>query len=261
MKKLFLVYSYLKYLLKSTNTHGVHSPFVFGLLNDVVYNKTDYYVYKEIEALRTQLIDNATTVSCNDLGAGSLNSTKQTRTVKHHALYSAKPAKYAQLLFRLVNHFSPQYILELGTSLGITTAYLSKANSKSHITTIEGCPEIAAIAAQNFHLLEIKNIQQITGNFDEVLPPLLSTTEKLDFVFFDGNHRKQATLNYFEQCLTKSTETTIFVFDDIYWSREMKQAWDEIKTNKQVTVTIDLFYLGIVFFRKEQVKQHFVIRF
>jgi predicted O-methyltransferase YrrM len=174
---------------------------------------------------------------------------------------AAKPSKYGQLLFRMVNHFQPTTVLELGTSVGITTAYLSAAHSKIKVTTIEGCPEIAAIAATNFKHLNIQNIDQQIGNFDSLLPAFLAKTEKLDFVFFDGNHRKEPTLNYFYQCLEKAHESSVFIFDDIYWSAEMTAAWEIIKNNAQVTVTLDLFSLGIVFFRKEQVKQHFLIRY
>ncbi len=261
MKKLFLVYSYFLYRLRATNTHGVHSPFVFNLLNDVIYNDKEYYIYNEIETLRKQLLENENTVECIDLGAGSLNSQSRKRSIKHHALFSAKPPKYAQLIFRMVNHFQPSVIIELGTSLGITTAYISKGNSKVKVITIEGCKEIADIARQNFKQLEINNVEPITGNFDSELPAILTKIKNTDFVFFDGNHRKEATLNYFYQCLEKANEHSIFIFDDIYWSLEMKDAWNEIKKNKEVTVSLDLFYMGIIFFRKEQVKQDFVIRF
>ncbi|MGQ0826860.1 MAG: O-methyltransferase [Bacteroidota bacterium] len=261
MKKLFLAYNYLIYRLKSTNEHGVHSPFVFDLLNQVIYNKSDYYTYKTIEELREQLLNSDKKVKCIDLGAGSLKNNTGLKSIKQIARHAAKPPKYAQLLFRLVNRFQPSEILELGTSMGISTAYIAAANSKANITTIEGCTEIAETAKQNFKQLELKNIEQITGNFDAVLSDLLSKKEKLDFVFFDGNHRKQPTLSYFEQCLQKANENCIFIFDDIYWSNGMKQAWEEIKKNGRVTVTIDLFYMGIVFFRKEQVKQHFIISY
>ncbi len=261
MKKLFLIYNYIIYRFKSTDEHGVHSPFVFDLLTNVIYNKTEYYVYKEVESLREKLKHSPETVHCIDLGAGSHLSKSNTRTVKQLIDYSVKPAKYSQLLFRLTNHFQPANIIELGTSIGITAAYIAKANTKANVITIEGCPEIAAIALQNFNTLSINNIQQHIGNFDELLPAILSKTETLDFIFFDGNHRKAPTLNYFNQCLQKAKEDTVFIFDDIYWSKEMKEAWLEIKNNPQVTITIDLFFLGIVFFRKEQAKQNFVLKF
>ena len=253
--------NYLLYRLKSTSEHGVHSPFVFDLVTNVIYNKSDFYAYKEIEALRTHLLESEKTIEFEDLGAGSLKTQSKKRKIEEIVKYSVKPKKYSQLLFRLVNHFQPTQILELGTSLGITTSYLARANSKAKIISVEGSKEIAAIATENFSQLEIQNIEQLIGNFDDVLPSVLNKTEKLDFVFFDGNHQKQATLNYFKQCLNKANENSVFVFDDIYWSSGMKQAWQEIKNNKKVTVTIDLFFFGIVFFRKEQVKQHFIIKY
>lgn len=261
MKKVFLAVNYLTYRLKSTSEHGVHSPFVFDLVTNVIYNKVDFYVYKEIEAVRTHLLESEKTIEFEDLGAGSLKTQSKKRKIEEIAKYSVKPKKYSQLLFRLVNHFQPTQILELGTSLGITTSYLAKANSKGKIISVEGTKEIAAVAKENFTQLEIKNVEQIIGNFDNELPALLNKIEKLDFVFFDGNHRKDATLNYFYQCLEKANDKSVFVFDDIYWSSGMKQAWQEIKNNTKVTVTIDLFFMGIVFFRQEQVKQHFIIKY
>jgi predicted O-methyltransferase YrrM len=261
VKKLFLATNYLLYRLKSTSEHGVHSPFVFDLVTNVIYNKVDFYVYKEIEAVRTHLLESEKTIEFEDLGAGSHKSKNRKRTIEEILKYSVKPKKYSQLLFRLVNHFQPAKILELGTSLGITTSYLAKANEKATVISIEGSKEIAAIATKNLSQLDVKNVEQLIGNFDELLPSVLNKIENLDFIFFDGNHQKEATLNYFNQCLAKANENSVFVFDDIYWSSGMKQAWQEIKNNKNVTVTIDLFFMGIVFFRTEQVKQHFIIKY
>jgi len=261
VKRLGFILNYLIYRFKSVNEHGVHSPFVFELLLSTIYNKKNFYPYLQIEKLRGTLSLSRQGVSCIDLGAGSAvnnNTTKSVQTILHTA---AKPPKYSQLLFRLVNHFQPKTILELGTSLGISTAYLASANSKSSLITIEGCKEVAAVAKNNFKQLELKNIEQVVGNFDAVLPGVLKNIPQLDFVFFDGNHRKEPTLQYFMQCLEKATEQSVFVFDDINWSTEMKDAWEEIKNHEKVTVTIDLFFMGIVFFRKEQVKEHFVIRY
>jgi predicted O-methyltransferase YrrM len=259
VKKIVFIYHYIVHRLKATNEHGVHSPFVFNLLTNVIDVKQKYSSYGNIEKLREQLLSSKKTIHCIDLGAGT--EKKADKQISRIAKTSAKSAKQAQLLFRLANHFQPSKIIELGTSLGISTAYLASANSKSQIITLEGCPETADFAQQNFKHLKLKNIQQVIGNFDDTLPKVLHDHENLEFVFFDGNHRKQATLNYFDQCLKKASDSTVFVFDDIYWSDEMMEAWNEIKNNDRVTVTIDLFFMGIVFFRKEQVKQHFLIRF
>ena len=200
-------------------------------------------------------------LNCTDLGAGSYLQNTRSKSISEIVHAAAKPEKYAQLLFRFVNYFQPATILELGTSLGISAAYMAAANSKSKLITIEGCKDIAAVAKENFIKLELHNIEQVVGNFDDCLPEVLNKIDQLDFAFFDGNHRKLPTINYFEQCLEKAVEGSVFIFDDIYWSDEMKVAWQEIKKNEKVTVTIDLFYFGIVLFRKKQVKEHFVIRF
>ncbi len=261
MNKIKLLIRYLNYTFKSLNQHGVHSPFVYDLLMNVIYVKTDYYAFKKIEKVREQLLDSDKKVVSNDFGAGSEKVKTGTKKIRTIVRQSAKSPKYGQLLFRLVNHFQPSNVLEIGTSLGISTAYMASANSQTPVITIEGSNTIAEIAKQNFEHLELKNIEQVSGNFDTVLNTTLNNFKKTDFVFFDGNHRKAATLAYFNTCLQKATENSVFVFDDIYWSDEMMQAWDEIKANNNVIVTIDLFFMGLVFFKKGQAKQHFVIRF
>jgi predicted O-methyltransferase YrrM len=259
VKKLHFIYRYITHRLKAVNEHSVDSPFVYSLITNVIYVNQGYYSYKKIEKLREQLLVSNNKIRCTDMGAGSAITSN--KTVGSIAKHSAKSAKQAQLLFRLVNFFQPETIIELGTSLGISTAYLASANSKTPVITIEGCEEAAEIAKQNFKHLKLKNIEQIVGNFDDVFPKLVKARKKIDLVYIDGNHRKQPTINYFKQCLEKVNEDSILIFDDIYWSDEMMQAWQEIKNNRQVTVTIDLFYMGIVLFRKEQTKQHFIIRF
>ncbi len=261
-KNMFQLYCYLIYQLTAKNKHGTHSPFVFDLLNKVIYNRNLFYAYSEIEKRRDALSSSKEEINFRDLGAGANEKQKdQLKKVKRIARKSVKSAKYGQLLFRLVNYFQPKTVLELGTSLGITTSYLRAAHTQSEVTTIEGSPEIAEMAKKNWCMLGYNDIQLVVGNFDDTLPQILKDKQKLDFVFFDGNHRKQATMDYFNECLKNSHEKSIFVVDDIYWSPEMKEAWELIKADEQVTVTIDLFYLGLVFFRKGQVKQNFVIRY
>ncbi len=182
---------------------------------------------------------------------------KISRIAKPHTL----PSKYSQLRFRLVNHFMPEQIIEVGTSFGINTVYMASANSKNSVITIEKNKEIAEIAKQNFKQLRLKNIEQKTGNVDDILKAIVANNQNLVFVCFDGNRCKQDALNYFYLCVEKATEESVFVFENIYLSPELKEAWSQIKNDNRVTVTLDLFFMGIVFFRKTQVKQHFVIKF
>ncbi len=256
---------YINYYLTASNGkgHGVHSPFVFEFITKVLNDDRDYYCYEAIETLRRQLMQDETVLSIEDFGAGSRLNLQQQRTVASIASSSLKPKKIAQLFFRMVNFYQPKNILELGTSLGITTAYLAFANTNNPVVTMEGSKEIAAAAQKNFDALHLSNIKIVQGNFDETLAPSINNQlSAISFVFIDGNHRKEPTIKYFEQLLLKTNKHSILIFDDVHWSKEMEEAWEFIKAHPAVTLTIDLFFIGVVFFRKEQKeKEHFTIRF
>ncbi|MFI5163768.1 MAG: O-methyltransferase [Bacteroidia bacterium] len=259
MKNISFLIKYIKYLLSAKTPQGIHSPFVFELVNEVINKKGSYYAFEKIENLRKKLLISLREIEVTDLGTGRSGK----RTISEIAERSLKSEKYAQLLFRLVNHFKPNTILELGTSLGISTSYLASANPKAKVITIEGCPNIANEAKSNFKTLGLNNVELVVGSFDSVLPAVLRQLPTADcqLFFFDGNHREEPTLNYFSQCLEFADNNSIFIFDDIHWSDEMENAWEEIKSNSKITVTIDLFFLGLVFFRKEQTREHFVVRY
>jgi predicted O-methyltransferase YrrM len=261
MSPLFSLFKLLKYSTLRSNEHGIHSPFVFDLYNQVFKNNENFYAYEKVEELRKRLLADQRQIEVLDLGAGSVSGNKKTRAVKDISGKSVKSKKYGQLLFRLVNYFQSETIIELGTSVGISTIYLAIARSKSEIITIEGSPEIRKIALANFEQSGLKNIISEEGNFDDRLPMILKKIKTADLVFFDGNHRKEATLAYFRLCLEKANDKSIFIFDDIYWSKGMAEAWEIIKADPSVTVTIDIFQMGIVFFRKEQAKEHFILAY
>lgn len=240
----------------------MHSPFVFDFIKNVLNNREQFDCYKDIENQRKKLKASNEVIEVDDFGAGSAMIATKLRKVKDIASSSLKPKKYAQLLFRLVHYYKPATIVELGTSLGITSAYLALGNKNAKLYTCEGASSIASLALTTFNSLQLKNIDLVEGDFTITLPLLIAKIERLDFVFIDGNHRKEPTLSYFKQFLTCSTSSTIFVFDDIHWSREMEAAWADIQLNPLVTLTIDLFFIGLVFINPDfKVKQHFKIRF
>jgi predicted O-methyltransferase YrrM len=256
-----LLSRYIHFFLHSKDEHGVHSPFVFNLYTSVIKPADPYYIFAEIEACRSALLTSKEEIVTEDMGAGSKVHNSAKRKIKDIARYSLKDTKTAQLLFRLVNYFNPRQIVDLGTSLGITTLYLAAPNPNSTVYTFEGCKETLAVARRNFNQFGYTHIRPVAGNIDHSLPECIKKVSSLDFVFFDANHRLAPTLRYFTLCLTKAHTHSVFVFDDIYWSAEMAEAWRQIKAHPQVTLTIDLFRVGLVFFRKEQPKQHFKLRF
>ena len=254
-------FDYLLYRLKAKTRHGLHSPFVYRLVDNVIYDFNAKKVYNEVEAIRAQLLADDRMISVTDLGAGSHVNNNTQKRVGDIAKNALKPPRLAQLLYRLAADAQPDNIIELGTCLGTTSIYLQKAAPNAKVYTLEGCPQTAGVAKESFAKAETDNIQLTVGNFDDTLPDVIAGLDKLDFVFVDGNHRKDATLKYFEWCLPKVHEGTLLIFDDIYWSEGMKEAWQEIKAHPQVTATVDLFWIGLVYFRKGQVKEDFVIRY
>ena len=240
----------------------MHSPFVFDFIKNVLNNRAQFDCYRDIEKQRRKLKAHDEVIEVDDFGAGSAVIASKLRKVKDIANSSLKSKKYAQLLFRLVHYYKPATIVELGTSLGITSAYLALGNKDAKLYTCEGAPGIASLALTTFNSLQVNNIELIEGDFTITLPLLLAKIKRVDFVFIDGNHRKEPTLHYFTQFLTCSTSSTIFVFDDIHWSKEMEAAWADIQLNPAVTLTIDLFFIGLVFINPDfKVRQHFKIRF
>jgi predicted O-methyltransferase YrrM len=259
-----LAKKYLQYYLTASNGkgHGMHSPFVFNFIVNVLNNTQQYDAPQQIETLRNQLLQDATTIEVEDFGAGSRLHSSRKKKVQDIAKAAVKPKKYGQLLYRFIKYYQPNTIIELGTSLGITTSYLATANANAKLITIEGSKAISAIAQANFQQLGITNIQSLTGNFDTLLPPVLQPLSFVDVGYIDGNHRHDPTLNYFHQFLDKSHNNTILIFDDIHWSAEMEAAWKTIQQHPSVQCTIDIFFLGFVFFRNEfKTKQHVTIRF
>jgi predicted O-methyltransferase YrrM len=240
----------------------MHSPFVFDFILNVLNNKSQYFAPSHIEELRQRLLSDSSMIKTVELGAGSRSGTAGEKKVSAIASTALKNKKYAELMFRLAKHYAPQTIIELGTSLGITTSYLASSDPRAEVITIEGNPYIRKKALEGFSELGLDNIRSLEGNFDDMLPGLLKQVKTVDLAYIDGNHKKNSTLQYFQQLLGKSNEYTIMVFDDIHWSREMEEAWEEIRQHPSVQYTIDVFYLGFVFFRKEfRIKQNFTIRF
>lgn len=259
---------YMRYYLTASNGkgHGTHSPFIFQMITQVLNDKENYPAYDTVETLRKKLKADSTQLTIEDMGAGSVTGTHRQRTVASIARNAAKPKKFGQLLYRVVKKYQPKTILELGTSLGITSAYLAKGSPAARVVTMEGAREVAALARQNFASLQLDNISLVEGNFDVTLPAaieqLKDNNNAIDFAFIDGNHRQEPTERYFLELLPHLHNDSILVFDDIHWSPGMEKAWDFIKAHPSVRCTVDLFFIGLVFFRQEfREKQPFVIRF
>ena len=257
---LFQIKAYLKFLWNSKNEHAVHSPFVSNLITKCFYDRKPKPEYQVLEKSRNSLLENKNTINVTDFDAGSKVLKSNTRQISKIAKTAGITQKRAELLFRITTYYQPETVLEIGTSLGLATSALALGNPKAKIITLEGCQETASQCQLQLQKFNFNTVELVVTKFSTYFKIINHQPSTINLIYFDGNHSKQATLDYFELLLPTISNETVWIFDDVHWSAEMEDAWEIIKTHPKVTVTIDTFQWGIVFFRKEQPKEHFVIR-
>ena len=257
MSLLFQAKSYIKHWLLEVDEHSIHSPFFFDFYKTILKKTEPNPNFKELEKLRNNLLVNHTLIEVDELGSGSIELKKNKRSLREIAQTSLAQKRYCELYLRIVQYLKAKKIVELGTSLGLTSLYLSECPG-ARLITFEGSHSTANIALTNFEYFDKQNIKLIEGNLNNTLPDFLQETEKINFVLMDENHRYEPTLKYFNLLMKRVNEKSIIVVDDIHRSLEMEKAWEWIKQNKLVYGTIDLFQCGIVFFEPSLNKQHFI---
>ncbi len=248
MKHIIKLVKLVEFYIKAKTYKDFDNPEISQLIYNILELNDSHYRITEIENIRKELKKDSRILQINDLGAGSTFSKSKTKSVKSIANSALSPKWQCHLLYKTINEFLPENIIEMGTSLGISTAYLAIGNPRATVTTIEGSEALAGIAIQNFSKLRLKNIKQVYGNFDHTLPVILENINHVDFAFIDGNHTKEATIDYFNQIKTKSDESTVMILDDIHWSKGMEEAWEYVKSQESVKATLDFFSFGIVLF-------------
>lgn len=258
-RTLKLSFQYLIHQFTAKNEHGIHSPFLFNLYTQVLSVSKRYYAFDDIDSLRERLTSDSSVIEVNDFGAGSYKMPSSVRKISRIAQYTTIAKAQGELLFRLINYSKPQVVVELGTSLGLGTLYIQLANKDSKVITFEGCNNTLAIAQKHFESFSIAP-ELVLGNIDFTLEKHLTTYSKIDFVYMDANHSYKATLNYFNILLPKLHEESIIMVDDIRWSDEMLDAWKEMINFKEVTLSLDFFSFGILFFRQKHPQQHFKLK-
>lgn len=246
------IFRYLQFYRRAKTRYDVHSPFVSDFVAHTIEDRRWYYVFDQIASLREKLALNDDPIDIVDYGAGSQLGTQKRTTVKKIARYSAISPSAGHLLFRISNFIHPNTFLELGTSLGISAIYQISANLHGQMISIEGNPELAALARENLREAGLYQVNVLNGQFRELLPEIIEDGKTIDFFHFDGDHRYQPTIDYFEKCLRISNQDSVFCIGDIYWSAEMEKSWQYLKQHPKVRLSIDLFHFGLLFLRSEQ---------
>ena len=248
---------YIKYQWKAKRRHGVHSPFIYDLTDKCFRIPISSELKDQLATLDSKLKSDKRTIEINDFGAGS-KKMSSTRVISNIYKTSSSRGKFGKTLFQIVHHYEPKKVLEFGTSIGIGAICMAAGNPQSMITTIEGCSNTLEVANENIMTSQLNNIETINSTFDNFLDGL--TNEIFDLIFIDGHHDGTALMNYLKRLEVHSHNETIFILDDIRWSDSMFEAWKAIKSDTRYHVTIDLFRMGVLVPRKEQEKEHFVIR-
>jgi predicted O-methyltransferase YrrM len=253
------IWSFLRFYWSAVTKYQLHSPFVYELCCAVQDNDRWYYAFEDIEMVRSRMLQSTVMLQMMDYGAGGNCQTREV-ALKDLAARSASSGEQGRMLFYLLQHLQPTSVLELGTSLGIGTMYMWSGVPSASVVTIEGCLDCAKVAASNFEILEARNIRGVSGSFEEKLQGVLDAMKVVDAVFMDGNHRTEPTLRYFEQILPFAATNTVFIFDDVHQSPEMERAWQQVKENPSVMLTIDFYELSLVFINPDiKTKQHFKV--
>jgi predicted O-methyltransferase YrrM len=243
----YRLWSYIRFYWKASTRYNVQSSFLHDFVEHILDSDRVHYPYPTLEEARLQLIQDDRMIQVVDYGAGSLVDRSHQRSISSIAQAALSSPSQSKVLFCLMDHYRCQSALELGTCLGLSSAYLSWASLDARVVTIEGDPQIADAARALHHRLGLKNVEVITGTFQQVLPDLLRTQPHWDLVYIDGHHIEEATISYFEQILPHCHDKTIFIFDDIYWSSGMERAWQRLIAHGRTTLCIDLYDMGIVF--------------
>ena len=260
------ILSFLRHHLTAWNTtgEGIHSPYLFHIVRFIMRDRNSFYVFADIERQRERLLQCGDTIDVLDFGsAGSPQGTLIPRRIGDIARTHLERPQVGQLLFRLVNFMGqnekrPLQILELGTSLGITTAYLASPDSRNNVTTMEGSEAVLHRAQEVWKMLRLENIEWKQGNIDDTL--YLYARERVDLAFIDANHTFDATMNYAGFLLPKITKNGMLIIDDIHHSEEMERAWQKLKSDNRVTTSMDLYHVGILFVNPCFLKRHYKIR-
>ncbi len=261
MGKIKLLIKYIVYRLRRRGRrgHGIHSPFLFGFNRDVLNSSIQYQEYRKIDDYRKSLGIDKRSITVTDHGAGSAIFSSESRRVCDILRVSASSVKTGRLLFRLAKYLNPENTIEMGTSLGFGTMCLATGSPKGKIYSLEACANQLEVAGRYLGRAGVNNVELVRGDFSESLPRLMKKMHHIDLAYFDGDHRKESLLWQYNVCRDKATDSSIFVLGDIHWSPGMEEAWRIISSEPEVTLSVDLFWCGLLFFRKGMAKQHHIL--
>ena len=253
-----IVLEYIKYRLNAKGRHGIHSPFIYDMVDKCFRTPINTEDKLKIKSLIHSLKVDRRSLNIQDFGAGS-KKLGNVRKVNQLLRTSSSIGKFGKLFYQIAKHYQPESILEFGTSIGIGSIHFAAGNKNTQVLTVEACPETFAIAQENFAKIGLENVEGVNSTFDAFLSSQPKT--QFDIIFIDGHHDGTALLNYCKSLKSTIHDETLIIVDDIRWSQSMFDAWTTLKNSDEFHVSIDLFRMGIISPRPFQEKEHFILKY
>lgn len=237
-----------RFFLRAKTAYSSQSPFLFGWHKKVLKAKPpidDLGWRMLVERLHATKQD-TTEVLRTDHGATLYNNRLQ--TIGHIASSQVSSIDELAILFHSTQYVRPKSILELGTSLGFSAAALSLGFPSAKVETVEGDPAIAQWAKENHTLLDLDNIILHECTIADYLERKSLRGGQIDVLYMDGHHDGLATMTYFNNLLPFFSKKTVVIVDDILWSRDMHNAWEQLRKNPRVKASLAYERIGFLFF-------------
>lgn len=236
LRKTILLYRFLRY----RKGFGVHSPFAFSFITKVIDERYGYYAYNDIELIRRQLVHRNCPMLKTDI-----------------------KRSHGELLFRIVNYFKPERLIQIGTSAGIGSLYMTAPSSRLNYLLLDSDDNNAEQTIWSLRKFNPKasSVSVIAGDYLKTLPAALSKMSAVDFLFFNSAKDKEKNMIYLDEAIKYVQSDTVFFIEGIRSNREMRQLWKNICLREDVSVTFDLYNVGVVFFNKKLHKQNYIVFF
>lgn len=234
----------LKKITKADSTGSIAAAYRHSKAPD-----QDASLFTNLEEYRRSLLSDQTVVTFE------VFESSHTSTVARVCERAASPKRWCYLYYYLTRLSKASSVLELGTNLGISGQYFLKAlpeRPESSFITMEAHPQYCRLAENRFKELSPKvTTRVVQGLYENTFDRLLEEPCSFDLVFIDGNHQKEATLEYFEKLKPCLTDGALVIFDDINWSKDMNSVWEIVKKDQYVALTVDFYKLGLAVVHQE----------
>ncbi|MCF8236593.1 MAG: class I SAM-dependent methyltransferase [Saprospiraceae bacterium] len=242
---MFKLIQLFTYYWQARTAYSMHSPLLYSFCREVLDDRRSFYAFEEIEIWRYHLLHESSELHVVDLGAGGQDALDQNRIVSSIAKTSLSPPWKCRYLFRMVLWWKPDLLLEFGTSLGVSTAYLAAASIHTPLITVDGSDSHLQLARKGWNKLGLDHIEEWNLSFQQAIQRIPWDQHGRILIYLDGDHRPARVLEILQTIQEKTRHPFLVIIDDIRWSDDMWAGWQEWRSAFQSGAWLDLYQVGI----------------